>query len=60
MTDFRSYCKKLNEQIELNFEKFSHKYNNHNEQFMKQINQSIQKRKQEVIDVKKEMLGYQG
>ena len=59
MTDFRSYCKKLQSQIELNFEKFSKKYNDHNESYMKQINQAIQKRKQEIIDIKKEFLGHQ-
>lgn len=35
MTDFRSYCKKLQGQIELNFDKFSKKYNDHNESYMK-------------------------
>lgn len=35
LTDFRSYCKKLQAQIEQNFENFSKKYNDHNETFMK-------------------------
>ena len=59
LTDFRSYCKKLQAQIEQNFENFSKKYNDHNEAFMKQINQAIQKRKQEAADLKKECQSFQ-
>lgn len=59
LTDFRSYCKKLQAQIEQNFENFSKKYNDHNETFMKQINQAIQKRKQETADLKKDCQSFQ-
>lgn len=59
LSDFRSYCKKLQAQIEQNFDNFSKKYNDHNETFMKQVNQAIQKRKQETADLKKECQNFQ-